>query len=270
MYSIILISISLFLGACAETSKTKAGPAGADGADGEDGQDGNDGKDGEDGEDGQDGQMVVYEDLDDDGWGDSATATVILVTSLEAFQADGYVKIDGDCDDGWAGTYPGAPEWCDDADNDCDGDIDENDVCDDGSDDTGDTEDHSHQACVTSVGTGLGEWELGYRTAAVDAQWVSEVSYEAYVSDPAAQNSGNWCFEFEGTWIEFQGWGENSTLYRNYLTGACPSARSMIVMEDDEHCSVIVIEVDGEYAVFNTDSDDGYISGSDFNLHWME
>jgi len=39
---------------------------------------------------------------------------------------DGYREMDGDCDDAAANTYPGAKEICDQADNDCDKEIDEN------------------------------------------------------------------------------------------------------------------------------------------------
>jgi hypothetical protein len=37
---------------------------------------------------------------------------------------DGFLESEGDCDDTDASIYPGAPEWCDEEDNDCDGDID--------------------------------------------------------------------------------------------------------------------------------------------------
>jgi len=40
---------------------------------------------------------------------------------------DGYLESEGDCDDNDAGIYPGAPEWCDEEDNDCDGDVDSDD-----------------------------------------------------------------------------------------------------------------------------------------------
>lgn len=38
---------------------------------------------------------------------------------------DGYSEAEGDCDDGWYGTYPGAPEYRDGEDQDCDGSVDE-------------------------------------------------------------------------------------------------------------------------------------------------
>ena len=40
-------------------------------------------------------------------------------------QPTGYAPTFGDCDDIDSITYPGAPEICDDIDNDCDGDVDE-------------------------------------------------------------------------------------------------------------------------------------------------
>lgn len=56
-------------------------------------------------------------DQDGDGWGDGES-----LCGLEA--KDGFGPI-GDCDDGGADRYPGAEEYCDGTDNNCDGEIDE-------------------------------------------------------------------------------------------------------------------------------------------------
>jgi len=58
-------------------------------------------------------------DGDGDGYGDPG----LPITACDA--PDGYVSDGFDCDDGDAETHPDAPERCDGADNDCDGDIDE-------------------------------------------------------------------------------------------------------------------------------------------------
>jgi len=60
-----------------------------------------------------------YTDADGDGQGDDATATV----ACEA--PTGMVPTGGDCDDGDADVFTGAPEVCDFLDDDCDGEIDE-------------------------------------------------------------------------------------------------------------------------------------------------
>jgi len=63
-----------------------------------------------------------YQDGDGDGYG----ADDIAVLRCE--EVSGYVDLPGDCDDAWVEVNPEADELCDGADNDCDGDIDEDDA----------------------------------------------------------------------------------------------------------------------------------------------
>ena len=66
---------------------------------------------------------IWYLDADGDGYGDSTS------TRNACEQPTSYVTLgDPDCDDSDAEINPGAVEICDDADNDCDGDVDEPDT----------------------------------------------------------------------------------------------------------------------------------------------
>lgn len=70
-------------------------------------------------DDGEAGTLQTwYGDLDDDGYGFPGA------TTEGCSQPNGYVDNDLDCDDSNSGVYPGAPEICDGAANDCDGDRD--------------------------------------------------------------------------------------------------------------------------------------------------
>ena len=62
---------------------------------------------------------VWYADMDDDGFGAMAALT------RGCMQPPGSVALSGDCDDDNPAAFPGAPEFCDGVDTDCDGLLDE-------------------------------------------------------------------------------------------------------------------------------------------------
>ena len=72
--------------------------------------------------------LFWYEDADGDGYGN------MLVKVAACSAPDGYVDNDQDCNDLFASIYPGAPEICDNDDNNCNSEIDEEDDCADGFD----------------------------------------------------------------------------------------------------------------------------------------
>ncbi|MEC7987970.1 MAG: putative metal-binding motif-containing protein, partial [Myxococcota bacterium] len=92
-----------------------------------------------------------YLDFDVDGFGNP------LISMKACSQPSGYVTDSTDCDDVNTEAYPGADEICDLMDNDCDGDIDENDAVDAttwylDSDSDGYGIDVSQQACNQPTG----------------------------------------------------------------------------------------------------------------------
>ena len=68
--------------------------------------------------------VTWYADTDGDGYGDAA------VSDVECVVPSGYVADDTDCDDSRATSYPGADEYCNTFDDDCDGTTDEDDSVD--------------------------------------------------------------------------------------------------------------------------------------------
>ncbi|MFT5584338.1 MAG: hypothetical protein ACI9VR_001923 [Cognaticolwellia sp.] len=68
--------------------------------------------------------LTWYLDSDTDGYGRASTST------LSCSGPSGYVALDTDCDDTDISINPAATEYCDAVDNDCDGDVDEDDAAD--------------------------------------------------------------------------------------------------------------------------------------------
>ncbi len=60
-----------------------------------------------------------YADVDEDGYGSSTDSKAACE------QPDGYIEETGDCDDTLSRVHPDAEEYCNEADDDCDGDVDE-------------------------------------------------------------------------------------------------------------------------------------------------
>ncbi|MEC8423891.1 MAG: putative metal-binding motif-containing protein, partial [Myxococcota bacterium] len=69
---------------------------------------------------------TFYADVDGDGYGSDG------VTSAACDLPSGYAAAPGDCDDADFDVFPGAPEFCNDKDDDCDGATDEDDARDAG------------------------------------------------------------------------------------------------------------------------------------------
>ena len=111
---------------------------------------------------------VWYADEDSDGYGDPSDALTACAST------DGRVSNDDDCDDTSAGVSPADRETCDGVDQDCDGYVDDGDVCDCAVEYYGD---HAYQMCKSDK-----KW-----TSARDA--CNGDGYELLTIDDSAENA---------------------------------------------------------------------------------
>ena len=125
-----------------------------------------------------------YADADSDGYGDTAVTVRSCTVPL------GYVAIEDatDCDDARASTHPGANEWCNGRDDDCDDAVDEADALDaatfyaDGDDDGYGDEASAEQSCdapsgYAAQGGDCNDGDSAFHPGAPEADCAATVDY---------------------------------------------------------------------------------------------
>jgi len=148
------------------------------------------------------GANTWYLDVDADGYG------VLGLTTDACSQPSGYAADSGDCDDGDATANPGAVEYCDGIDNDCDGTIDEDDAVDvgtwyaDGDGDGYGTSGTTAEACEQPTGYASNDSDCDDGDASI-SPGATEVYYDGVDSDC----SGDSDFDADGDGFDSDDYG---------------------------------------------------------------
>lgn len=161
-----------------------------------------------------DASTLYYADDDLDGFGDSAQFRGWCDPP-----GDGWTTTAGDCDDSKGSVYPGAPEECDGVDGDCDGTVDEGDVC--------ECAREEYLSSVVLVCDERLSWvsakvhceSIGYRMLMV-ADESQQEWFERIVAAEYGPDTSWWLgatdAESEGTWVSSSG---EELLYFNWADG---------------------------------------------------
>ncbi len=198
--------------------------------------------------------LTWYEDSDLDSYGDASSITTACA------QPSGFVADDQDCDDSDTAINPAATELCDSVDNDCDGDIDEDDAADtstwyaDGDGDGYGDPDVTTAACTQPSGyladaSDCDDGDAAISPAATEVCDGIDNDCDGTADGASAVDATDWYSDADG-----DGYGDPATLERNCLAGSghvaddndCDDSDAAVYPGADEYCDGVDSDCDGD------------------------